>query len=336
MTQSFHMNPRRLVFHSAIAGLLIAVPGALSAKADADSSATANTPPAETAESGDTPSIIERKLVDVAQDSEKLFSEMGTGNLNQEDFERKILDLSYRYDELIARNPHNINTLILYGKFLRRIGKNDQANVMFVHADQLSPDIAVVKQQLGNYLAEEGNYDEALKYYRKAIDLAPKEAVYHYGMGELLATFRDKFAADGTFSSKDADAQSLAEFKKAAELDPENKDFSFRYGQAFFDVSESDWNVALSFWEKMAERKTLTHTERDAVRLYRARVCCELGRGKEARELLTADVVPILGATRAGLLKRLAMENTVKEDKANAAIMAPSKQEAAKDSSTGK
>jgi len=318
------MSLQRTIFLAVFAGLAV-LPFHASA-ADADKAGLANDgKPATSEKPVDAPSIIERKLMDIAQDAEKIFSDMTSGQIAQDEFERKVLTISYRYNELIARDPNNVETLILYGKFLRRLGKNEQADIMFTHADHVSPDIAVVKQQLGNYLAEEGNYSEALKYYQKAVDLAPGEAVYHYGMGELIATFRDKFAADGVFSEKDADDRSLAEFTKACELDPSNKDFAFRRGEAYYDVVQPDWNAALVAWKDMEKRTNLSPYERDAVRLHTAKVYCELNRGAEARELLAADVVPILRATRARLLKRLSDENTPADDKASANVVAPSK-----------
>lgn len=322
------MNLPHTPFRAAFAALILLPLGAFaadtgdSAPSDKEAAATGRTfaPPP--------PSIIEHKLMDITEDEEKVFAEMTSGQLQQEEFERRVVAIAYRYDELVARDPNNVETLILYGKFLRRLGKNTEANGFFVHADHISPNIAVVKQQIGNYLAEEGNYAEALKYYRKAIELEPKEAVYHYGLGELVATFRDKYVANGTFSEKEAEDKLMAEFAKACELDPANKDFAFRRGEAFYDVADPDWNAALALWIEMAERTNLTPYERDAVRLHTARVYCELGRGREARELLLADVVPILGATRARLLKRLSQDNNPDDDKANVEITAPSIPEA--------
>jgi tetratricopeptide (TPR) repeat protein len=326
MTISFRMNPNSTIFYAIIAGLFV-LP-AVARPASADNDVPAGDSKLLAADAG-AASIVERKLMDIANDEAKLFSDMESGQLSQDDFERKALAVSYRYNEILARNQNDLETLVLYGKFLRRVGKNDAANVYFAHADHIAPDVAVVKQQLGNFLAEEGNYSEAMKYYLKAIDLAPNEAVYHYGMGELIATFRDKFIADGTFAEKEADDKASAEFGKAAQLDPKNKDFAFRRGEAYYDVADPDWNAALALWTEMAKRTDLTPYERDAVRLHTARVYCELRRGKEARELLVADVVPILRATKARLLKRLSMETTPAEDKANAEIMAPSKPDGA-------
>ena len=267
--------------------------------------------------------LIERALLDITDTQGKLFHGIETGELKQEDFERRAIALSYRYDELIARDPNNIDVLILYGKYLRRLGQNKQANVFFMHADRLSPNLAVVKQQVGNYLAEEGNYPEALAYYLKAVELAPNEAVYHYGLGELLATFRDKFVADGAFTDESIDAEILKAFAKAVELAPGDKDFAFRHAEAYYDIHNPKWAEALALWQGILERKDLTSYERDAARLHSARINCELGRSKEALALVRDEVDPVLMATRARLLKRINMMTTPAEDKSNAEIMAP-------------
>lgn len=269
-------------------------------------------------------SRIERALLDINADEDKLFHSMETGEVNQEDFERRATALSYRYDELVARVPNNVDVMILYGKFLRRVGQNYQANVLFSHADHLSPNLAVVKQQLGNYLAEQGNYPEALTYYLKAIELEPKEAVYHYGLGELLATFRDKFVADGAFTDEKIDAETLSAFAQAVELAPENKDFAFRHAEAYYDIKTPKWEEALALWTGVSERKDLSKYEKDATRLHMARINCELGRNKVALALVRDDVDPVLGATRTRLLKRINSATTPAEDKANAEVLAPS------------
>ena len=277
--------------------------------------------------------LFQRSLFNIARDESKLFSSMENGSLSQEDFERRAIELSFRYDELITRDPHNVETLILYGKFLRRIGKNDQAHAMFIHADHLSPNIAVLKQQIGNYLAEQGNYPEALAYYLKAVELEPKEAVYHYGLGELMATFRDKFVTDGAFTDDSIDGEILKSFAKAEELDPKNKDFAFRHAEAYYDLKTPKWDDALALWTKLSKRADLSRYERDAIRLHMSRINCELGNNKEALVLVHDDVVPLLQATRARLLKRLNSLTTIKEDKANAEVTAPAP---AKDAATEK
>ena len=271
----------------------------------------------------DSATRIEYALADIVKDEDGIFRSMENGTISQEEFERRCVELSYSYDELIHRDPDKIETLISYGKFLYRIGKSDQAFVMFMRVDQIQPDIAVVKQYLGNYCAEQGNYPLALGYYMKAVSLAPKEAVYHYGLGELLATFRDKYVADKAFTEDGIDQQTLAAFAKAEELAPKEKSFAFRHAEAYYDVKKPDWAEALVLWTKIHERRDLNPYERDSSRLHMARINMELGHDKEAVVLLREEVTPVLQATRSRLLKRLNSRTTLAEDKANGAVMAP-------------
>ncbi len=264
-------------------------------------------------------SIFERKLTDIAADSERQFALMEAGQISQDDFERRILDLASRYDELIHDNPNHLDLLILYGKFLRRVYQNDKANVMFAHADRIDDNVAVVKQQLGNYLAEQGQYAEALAYYLRAAELEPAEAIYHFGIGELLATFRDEFAKEIVFTNEVLDRQILVAFKRAAELDPKNKDICFRLGEAYYDLHNPLWSEALAYWEGVAAKAGLTPFERDVVRLHRARVLCELGRRREALALLRDEVAPVLAATRTRLMGRIAADDAAEAARKEAA-----------------
>jgi hypothetical protein len=92
--------------------------------------------------------------------------------------------------------------------------------------------------------------------------------------------------------------------------DPENKDFLFRNGEAYYDLHTPRWDDALTIWTAIGARSDLTPFEKDVVRLHKARVLCELGRDKEALALLHDDVAPFLKATRARLMKRLADAST--------------------------
>lgn len=311
------------IFHSATillpAVLLCAC--ATSEKAVAEAPAGDESARIENAMQSATP--FDRTLLDIVRDQDKIFGDMESGRIQEEDFKRKLVNLSFRYDELISRNPDDVNTLILYGKFLRRIGQTEQANTMFVHADHLSPNIAVVKQQIGNYLAEQGSYPQALSYYVEAVNLEPNMPVYHYGIGELLATFGTKIVEDGVLTDAQVDDQMLTAFAKAAELDPSNKSFAFRHGEAYYDLKTPRWQEALALWEKIGQRSDLTPTEQDAVRLHKARMYCELYEDNKALELLKEDVAPLLRATRTRLLKRISEGRSLDEDKTHAQTFVP-------------
>lgn len=280
-------------------------------------SCTTTAPKGEAGEVGGA-TMTERTLLDIVEQQEKIFADMAAGQLPQDDFERRILNIQSRYDELVIRNPDNVDTLILYGKFLRRIDQNAMANTLFERADGLDPKLAVVKQQLGNYMAETDNHALALAYYMMALDLAPEEAAYHFGIGELLATFRDNFLADGVYTGDMLDRMILTAFAKAADLAPKDKDMAFRHGEAYYDIETPRWQEALGVWDTIGTRDDLTPFEKDVVRLHKARILCELGRNDEALSLLADDVEPFLKATRENLLKRAAAQPTPPPDAAPA------------------
>lgn len=246
-------------------------------------------------------SLLERDMMAIVDDQQRLFAEGRTGTVGEDEFVRRAASIASQYDRLVAGHPDNVTLLVLYGKFLRTIGSNKDAQIMFTRANSLDGSIAVVKQQIGNYLAEQGQYAQALALYMTAIELEPETAAYHFGVGQLLYAYREAFVEDGAFTREGIDNEMLKAFAEAARLEPGNRDFRFRLGEAYYDVQAPDWQAALAIWQGMGDLD-LTDTERDAVRLHTARVLIEMGRKGEAAEYLAQPVAPALEATRQKLM----------------------------------
>ena len=64
----------------------------------------------------------------------------------------------------IGENSNDTHALLLYGKFLRKVGQNEHALSYFLRADSINPKLAVVKQQIANYLVEKQRPVDALLY----------------------------------------------------------------------------------------------------------------------------------------------------------------------------
>ena len=77
--------------------------------------------------------------------------------------------------------------------------ENEQAFLAFLKADELDPEIAVVKQQIGNHLAEEGKAKLPSTFICRPWNLEPETAVYHFALGQLIYTFKDEFIKSGVF-----------------------------------------------------------------------------------------------------------------------------------------
>jgi tetratricopeptide (TPR) repeat protein len=214
-----------------------------------------------------------------------------------------------QYSQYIADHPDDVTAVVLYGKFLRRAGQPDLAYEVFRRADQLDPNLAVVKQQLANHFAEAGQPAPALDLLRQAEALAPAEPVYHYEMGELLNVFYNRFLAAKTFDAPGLDHTMEAEFARAAVLAPQEKGYAWRHAESYYDQRNPDWNAALAAWIALASQTT-DPGELQALRLHQARALIELGRTGEARSLLALPVSNILATSRAALLKRLTTNPT--------------------------
>ena len=147
---------------------------------------------------------------------------------------RKAQEIVADYDAYLGANPKDTNALILYGKFLRRVGQEQHAVGYFLEADSINPKLAVVKQQLANYLIEEGRPIDAFPFLIMTIELAPEQADYHYHLGNFLFLFEDDLAVKG-FGKDSARAFMHKSFKQAAKLSPSNFDYQLRFAQSFFD-----------------------------------------------------------------------------------------------------
>lgn len=222
-------------------------------------------------------------------------------DMQAEEKHRRLVNIFSDYENFIARFPESELGYIFYGKLLRKAGMNQKANNMFFRANQINPNLPVVKQQIGNFLAEEGKFELALPYFLNAIELAPSVARYHYQLGELLYTYYEAFLSKKVFDRATLDTQMHHAFARAAELEPNELTYAFRYAESFYDLENPNWDRALEEWGKLSARAKSSR-EQDIIRLHQARIYIISGRRDEARALLSSINQPALEATRQELL----------------------------------
>ena len=244
-------------------------------------------------------SFADRKLSDIIGRQEAIFRdiEKREGSYSQAEFENKLQQITHSYEEYLLQNPDKVIAYILYGKLLYKVGQYEHAVLQFLNADQIDPNIAVVKQQLGNYMAENGKVAEALGFFFQAVELSPKTALYYYQIGEVMHVFRSKILTTGLFSESELEESMLQAFANAARLAPDNRTFRFRYAESFYDVQNPDWETALSLWADL-QKGAKPGLEADAVRLHRARSLLMLKRFDEALALASIVETPALATSR--------------------------------------
>jgi cytochrome c-type biogenesis protein CcmH/NrfG len=249
------------------------------------------------------------RLLDISTREQKIYQQIAADPefYSSDDLERHINELILSYGTYLSENPDDVSALILYGKLLRRVGKNDAAFKAFLKADELDPEIAVVKQQIGNHLAETGKGKAALTFYLNAIELDAETPAYHYALGEILYSFRDQFLEEKIFTRDALDREMLKAFTSAVRLEPDSFDAQMRLGEAYYDLGSPDWKAALLQWDKLRKTTPADDTlRRQILDLHKTRVLGKLGRTEEAKALAASIVQPSLQHSKQQVLAELA------------------------------
>lgn len=246
--------------------------------------------------------LSEKILNQIIERQEKFFR---FSKSNEKELTRHAQDIVAAYESYLSDNPNDFHGLILFGKFLRKVGQEEYAVELFMQADRINPKLAVVKQQLANYLIEKGKPIDAFPYFILTIELEPQEAVYHFQLGNFLFLFQKELIDEGILNRLSAQSFMHRSFLEASKLKPNDFDFQLRYAQSFFDFPESNKLNALTTWEKIEknfpDKSTL---EQDYFRLCRARILLELDRQGDASTLInTVSSKPLKKARDALLLQ---------------------------------
>jgi tetratricopeptide (TPR) repeat protein len=224
--------------------------------------------------------------------------------LDEESLRVQVQDVCHDYEILINESPKFAAAYASYGYLLRKIDMQKEGAAMLLKANSLDPDIPLVKNQIGNYLAEDGRPLEAVNYFIAAIKLEPTEPLYHYELGKLLNDARDDFLKKGVYTRPQLDEAMHNAFKKAMELAPDRIEFSYRYAESFYDLEKPDWEEALKVWASL-EEKAQTPRERGITRLQAANVLIRQGKFDHARLLLSLVTEPDLDGQKQKLVAQL-------------------------------
>ncbi|MBI3885212.1 MAG: hypothetical protein HY302_05725 [Opitutae bacterium] len=251
--------------------------------------------------------LAEKTLKDVVQRQRDIFAkaEAEGDDLDEARLKGEVQSLVSSYDVLIQKNPEFAPAYVAYGLLLGRIGMTKEAVAILLKANKLDPDLAVVKNQIAKHLAEDGKPLEALPWIMAAIDLEPKEPLYHYQLGTLLHVAREDFLRSGDFTRAALDRAMLQAFQRAADDAPGNMAYAYRHAEAYYDLQEPKWDEAFAAWQQL-EHRASAGLERQTIQLHEAKVRFEQKRPGEARALLDGVTDLRLTAQKQKLLDEFA------------------------------
>lgn len=222
-------------------------------------------------------------------------------DFNGPDFKAQLQRLQQDYESLLQGNPDYAPAYASYGYLLEKVGDSTRALEILRKADALDGTIPLVKNEIGNCLAEQGKPLAAVAYYQAAIKLAPDEPLYRYQLGTLLYEARDDFIASGNWTAASLANTMHEAFRKAAELAPDRLPFAYRYAESFQDMPEPDWTEALRTWQVLEERAE-DPLWRQIIILQEAKVRYQMGRPELAREELARVTLPALARQKEKLV----------------------------------
>jgi tetratricopeptide (TPR) repeat protein len=251
-------------------------------------------------------SMADRTLKQLVEQQKDLLAEEAkkSPGFDADNFQTQMQLLCQNYEVLLRENPGYAPGFAAYGFLLGKIGQRKGSIAILMRANKLDPDIPLVKNQIGNFLAEEGRPREALPYYLAAIKLEPKEPLYHYQLGTLLYVARDDFIKSGEWTADALDRAMHDAFREAAELAPDRIEFTYRYAESFYDMPNPDWDAALKAWT-LLEAKAGSELERQTMRLHEVNVLLKAGKPDHARVLLDSVTEPALAAQKQKLVAQL-------------------------------
>jgi tetratricopeptide (TPR) repeat protein len=117
------------------------------------------------------------------------------------------------------------------GNALKEQGELDEAVASYRRALEVKTDFVEAYNNLGNALKDQGKLDEALLCYRRALELKPDFAETHYNLG---GAFKDQGKLD----------EAVACYRRALELKPDFAEAHNNLGVALKDQGELDEAVA--------------------------------------------------------------------------------------------
>lgn len=180
---------------------------------------------------------------------EQLFAQARTTELHQ---------LAVQEGErFLERFPEDPRANFIFGTFLSRTGKLDQAAIYLERAHQLSPKKQITSFSLISNLLSQGNVDAAVTLARETYELAPEfpEARVIYALAlihdrqfalaeevvgdmKLDDRFINVYAAVGNY------AKVLELWQKKVEADPNNAEFRFKLAASFLMTGQRNQAIA--------------------------------------------------------------------------------------------
>jgi tetratricopeptide (TPR) repeat protein len=202
--------------------------------------------------------------------------------------QQRLNRVKKEYEDFVELHSQHVNARLAFGSFLNDNNDEEGAFKQWEAARQLAPTNPAAWNNLGNYYGHRGPATNAFKYYDKAIELNPLQAVYYHNLAATVYLNRDEARQYYHLDEQQVFDKSLALYRQAIKMDPDNFILFSDYAESFYGTKPPRWKDGLEAW---TEALKIAHdeVEREGVHIHLARIQLQLGDYDQARANL--DIV---------------------------------------------
>jgi tetratricopeptide (TPR) repeat protein len=187
------------------------------------------------------------------------------------------------YQHFLNDHSRHARAMVAYGGLLDDQDREHEAMQQWEKAIAADPHEAYAYNDLANHYGHNGQAEKALRYYQKAIDLAPTEPIFRFNWATTCQLFRNESLKVYGWNKDEIFRHCLEQFRSARDLAPQDFDLSSAYAETFYQMPTPDWPEAYNAWQ-FCLHQPLDDRNRQFVCANLARVCIRLGRYDEARQ----------------------------------------------------
>ncbi len=191
-----------------------------------------------------------------------------------------------RHERFLQEHPGSAVAHASYAEFLSEENNLRAAIAHWRTAQQLAPGNAAIANALGGAYLRMGKAAASAAEFARAIGLESDNAAYHFNLANVEFMLRHDLTVAWKIELPDVLRLSLAEFREAARLSPNDIEYARAYAETFYGIPDANWSEAEAAWKHVLSLSP----QGDFVYLQLARVSLKRGDAVGARQFLAKIV----------------------------------------------
>jgi tetratricopeptide (TPR) repeat protein len=160
----------------------------------------------------------------------------------------RVEQLKKKFQDFIQRHPEDARAMLAYANLLDDLKRPDEAITWLEKAMAADAHNARVCNNLANHYGETGRAEKALRYYDKAIELEPSNALFRCNWATCCVQFRAEATAVYGWDIPEIFRRCLDQYRRARDLAPKDFTYSSAYAETFSMVPRADLKEAHAAW----------------------------------------------------------------------------------------